>query len=108
MTKEEHDALMQLWGSQFNLGPSSSPYAPPAEGNRWSNREKISNVDGMTHALFVEHNAIVLGLEEDIKLINDATKYNDPDKAERASIAWNRIPEEFKAAARFTKEPELK
>ena len=101
MTKEEHDALLQLWGSQFNLDESASPYAPPGEGKRWANKDKVKNIDGMQHAIFVEHNAIVLGIPKDIELIHAGMTWEDEEKAARAKLAWARIPQQFKERAGF-------
>jgi hypothetical protein len=93
MTKEEHDALFQLWGSQFNDDKSRSPYAPTHPDNKYPNRELTRNMDGMIHALYVEHNAIILGLSEDIEMVKQAADLG----IERAISAWNRIPDDFKA-----------
>lgn len=107
MTKEEHDALFQVWGALFNPVPSTSPYAPPDEGNRWPTKDLIQHIDGFVHgAIEVEHNAIILGLPDDIALIHQATQYDDERKAQRAKAAFARIPAKFVQEA-ATKYPEL-
>jgi hypothetical protein len=99
LTKEEHDALMQLWGSQFNLVSSDSPYAPPGEGNRWPTKDMVKHIDGFLHPIFVEHNAIILGQPADINTVYEATQYDDDKKADRAKRVWDLIPDDFKTEA---------
>ena len=100
MTKEEHDKLFQLWGAFFNPVSSTSPYAPPEEGDRWPTKDLIRNMDGFVHgAIAIEHGAIILGLPDDIRTIFQATMYSDLAKADRAQRAWSRIPQAYKDEA---------
>ncbi|AKU45329.1 lysin A [Mycobacterium phage Madruga] len=99
MTKEEHDKLFQLWGVFMNDTWSSSPYAPPSEGNRWPTKEMIRHTDGFSHAQIVDHNAIILGIPEDVKLVYQAMSYDDEYKADRARRVWKRIPDQYKEEA---------
>lgn len=99
MTKEEHDALMQVWGALFNPVESGSPYAPPGEGARWPTKDLIRNMDGFLHPISVDHNAIILGVPADVHMVWEATQYSDDGKAQRALTVWNQIPEQFKRAA---------
>ena len=94
MTKEEHDALFQVWGALFNDEGSYSPYASLGV-DKWANRQLIRNMDGMLHPLYVEHNAIVLGIPQDVKFV----KAGADAGIERAVLAWSRVPERFKALA---------
>lgn len=100
MTKEEHDKLFQLWGVWFNDIDSDSAYAPPGEGRKHKQKDFVRTIDGRVHeTLTIEHNAIVLGLPEDIKVVYAAMSYDDPRKVERAKAAWKRIPDKYKEEA---------
>ena len=101
MTKEEHDTLFQLWGAFFNNTHSDSPYAPPTEGNRWPTKEMLRHTNAFSHGQWVDHNAIILGIPEDVKLVYAATQYDDPIKADRARRVWARIPDQYKREAGF-------
>jgi hypothetical protein len=100
MTKEEHDKLYELWGALFNPVSSTSPYAPPGEGEVHKTKDFIRTIDGFVHgAMEVEHGAIVLGIPKDVRLVYAAMSYDDKEKADRAKRAWSRIPSQYKLEA---------
>jgi hypothetical protein len=91
MTKEEHDALLQVWGALFNEEPSTSPYAITGK-DKWANRQLIRNMDGMQHGLWVDHNAIILGTPWAVDMVKEAKELG----SEYAALVWERIPDKFK------------
>jgi hypothetical protein len=95
MTKEEHDALMQLAGAHLNPVYSTSVYAPP--GTQFALKDLNRFTNGTTHEISVEHCAIILGSPDDIKTIKDAMDRG----VDRAIRAWQHIPDEYKIAAGY-------
>ena len=104
MTKEEHDALFQIWGALFNPVASGSPYAPPDEGNRWPSKDLPQHIDAFTHGLSTDHDAIILGMPDAIHMTYDAMSFDDPVKAARAKKVWALIPAQFKTDAGYVKQ----
>lgn len=91
LTKEEHDALMQVWGSLFNPVNSESVYARP--GEQIPTKDMLRYTDGSVHSLAVEHAAIILGDPKQVQVVKNAMDRG----SERAELAWRRIPDKFKA-----------
>lgn len=95
MTKEEHDALFQLLGSQVDPVYSTSAYAPP--GTQFPLKDLNRFTNGTMHEMSVEHCAIILGEPDQIKAVKDAVDRG----VERAVRAWSLIPDEYKLAAGY-------
>ena len=89
LTQEEHDKLFQIWGALFNPIGSKSKYKAEGEGDVYTTKDLIPNIDAMTHEALIERNAL-LGNPDAIALVK-----RQADKGDKwAQIVFEKCPKE--------------